>query len=616
MHKRAQYFVFLLIVLGVCGVSWGQKKATITAPADGAVDVLYAVLQWKPGSTTLLQTVYLGTSPELGPANMVASKVPTNKSFYMYATGVPGTTYYWRIDGTERDMVTVITGDVWSFTIQALTAYLPDPPDASNKAPLKLTLKWVPGQNAEKHHVYISDNKAAVVDGNAVADKGIVTEPNFAPAELLPATTYFWRVDEILVDDTIVPGLLWSFTTVLPIDDFESYTNEVGQRVFQAWVDGFGYTEPVPGNLGNGSGASVGHDIWTLGTPYTTIAETVIMHGGLQSMPMDYNNVDKPFYSEAERTWTTSQDWTLNGVDTLTLYVRGQARDFDIVRVATPPVIDGKPDEVWAQASAQQLRTSLQANAPSDLADASGQFRVLYDAENLYALVDINDEKLINDTAESWQDDSVELYIDGDNTKAPSPLSGHNRQYTLGWTTTDIQGTNTDITGIVFAQENTPTGWRIEVKMPWQTLRGAGAPVGKFIGIDCFYNDDDDGTDRDSQVAWHSTIADDWQTPRDWGTALVAVPQLSGAADGLYVALRDSSNHTAVVPYPSPDILRAEKWAEWNIPLKDFADAGVNLKAIQKMFIGVGDRANPKKGAFGSIYVDDIYLTRPAPAQP
>jgi hypothetical protein len=42
-------------------------------------------------------------------------------------------------------------------------------------------------------------------------------------------------------------------------------------------------------------------------------------------MPLDYNNVPAPHYSETERPYTLVQDWTINGVDTLVLYVRGKA---------------------------------------------------------------------------------------------------------------------------------------------------------------------------------------------------------------------------------------------------------------------------------------------------
>jgi hypothetical protein len=104
---------------------------------------------------------------------------------------------------------------------------------------------------------------------------------------------------------------------VITVDDFESYTDDVG-RIFQTWIDGFGYTEPAPGNPGNGSGATVGYTA----SPF---AEQTIVHGGTQSMPLDYNNVNPPWYSEAERTFATAQDWTADGVDTLVLYVQAKA---------------------------------------------------------------------------------------------------------------------------------------------------------------------------------------------------------------------------------------------------------------------------------------------------
>jgi hypothetical protein len=609
MRRRVGYVIFVAILLGACGVSWGQKKASLLMPADGATDVVFAVLQWKAGTDAVFHAVYLGTSRELGAANIIAPKLSIGMTYLVPPVPlVPGTTYYWRVDETQKDGKTIITGDVWTFTIQATTAYFPSPTDGSNAVPVKPGLTWLPGLGTTTHHVFLSDNKAAVVDATAEADKGVVTDPNYTPSELLGATTYFWRVDETTLDGTVVPGPIWSFTTMLPVDDFESYTDEVTGRIFQTWIDGWGYTEPAPGNPGNGTGATVGYT----DAPF---AEQKTVHTGLQSMPMDYNNINSPFYSEAERTWDSSQDWTANGVDTLTLYVQGQARDFDIPRTATAPVIDGKVDDVWAAVKPLPISNPIVPTVSSP-ADASGQFRVLYDADNLYALVDINDDKLYNDSSSAYLDDSVELYVDGLNTKGPSPLSGFARQYTFGWTATDIQGTNTDTTGVGFAQMNVPGGWRIEIKLPWQAVVGGPAPIGKLIGIDSFYNDDDDGGDtREAQISWHSMSSNDWQIPSDWGTALVTPPQTtSGGADALYVALRDSSNHTAVVPYPSPDVLKSNTWVEWKIPLKAFSDAGVNLAAVRKMFIGVGDRAKPVKGGAGSLYIDDIYLTKPAPA--
>jgi formylglycine-generating enzyme required for sulfatase activity len=105
------------------------------------------------------------------------------------------------------------------------------------------------------------------------------------------------------------------------IDDFEVYTNDSPNRLWETWIDGIGY----PGQAGNGSGAIVGHDIWGRGTPYTTIAETTIVHGGAQSMPLYYNNAKPPFYSRTERTFVTPCNWSGETAGMLSLWFYGRS---------------------------------------------------------------------------------------------------------------------------------------------------------------------------------------------------------------------------------------------------------------------------------------------------
>jgi hypothetical protein len=593
MGKRVAYLVFVAALLGVVSAAWGQKKASDPNPVDGAGDVGMPLFRWTAGSTAVFHDVYLGKTPELGREQLVAPRQVLPMLYYVPGLE-PGIQYYWRVDEIEKDGTTVITGDVWTFWTQALTAYNPDPADGAVNSSVAPVLKWWAGVGAAKHHVYFSDDRDAVSQAAAAADKGTQTleEKTFAPGALEPATAYYWRVDEVLGDGTVKTGPVWSFTTVVPVDDFESYTDDEGSRIYETWIDGWT----------NSTGSTVGY----VTAPF---AEQKIVYGGRQSMPMEYNNVAAPFYSEAERTFDTPQDWTADGADTLTVHIRGRTMDFEILSVSTPPVIDGKEDEIWKTASVQPIVTPIINTMPLS---SSSQFRVLYDMTNLYVLVDINDDKLRNDSPEAWYDDSVEFYVDGDNTKKGPGLEGNARQYTFGWTATDIQGTNTDVTGVEFAQVDTPTGWRLEIKLPWQSLLGAGAPVGKLIGIDCFYDDDDLNTGvQESQVAWHSKAEPDWETPASWGTALLAPPGVKPDADPIYVALQDSAKHVGVVTHPDAQLAKAQQWVEWKIPLNAFADAGVKLTAVQKIMIGVGDRATPAAGGTGVVFIDDIYLTKP-----
>ena len=77
----------------------------------------------------------------------------------------------------------------------------------------------------------------------------------------------------------------------------------------------------------------------------------------------------------------------------------------------------------------------------------------------------------------------------------------------------------------------------------------------------------------------------------------------------LYVALQDAASNSAVVKHPDPGSSAIGTWTRWDIPLTDFV--GVNLQAIKKLSIGVGDRANTQAGGSGDLYIDDIGLHLP-----
>jgi hypothetical protein len=285
----------------------GLVKARQPNPANGALGVAMPLLQWTPGGTALFHNVYVGTSPDLTEADLKSAHSPM-AMYYHVAGFTAGATYYWRVDEIEKDMVTIHTGDVWSFTMQDVVAYHPGPADKANDASQSPTLTWMPGQGATKHQVFFGDNLDAVTQGAAGTDKGTLAlaETTFAPGALEALTTYYWRVDEILTSGTKT-GAVWSFTTSLSVDDFESYTDELGSAIFDTWIDG----------LTNGLSGSI------VGNATAPFAEQGIVHGGLQSMPLDFNNVNSPFFSEAEREFAPTMDWTAAGADTLVLFVRG-----------------------------------------------------------------------------------------------------------------------------------------------------------------------------------------------------------------------------------------------------------------------------------------------------
>ena len=177
------------------------------------------------------------------------------------------------------------------------------------------SLSWVAGETAASHDVYLGKDRAAVAgaDRDAGEYQGNQAGTSFSVVGLveLGDGDYYWRIDEVETDETTIhKGSVWKFTApnYLIVEDFESYTDEEGNRVYETWIDGWT----------NNTGSVAGY----LQAPFV---EHAIVHGGSQSIPMTYDNTAQPYYSEIERTWTTAQDWTIHGVDTLSLHVHGQS---------------------------------------------------------------------------------------------------------------------------------------------------------------------------------------------------------------------------------------------------------------------------------------------------
>ena len=88
-------------------------------------------------------------------------------------------------------------------------------------------------------------------------------------------------------------------------------------------------------------------------------------------------------------------------------------------RTETAPEIDGLgTDAVWADATVHTLDEffELEGGDPNDGdEDMQVSWRALWDDTNLYVLVEVTDDEIINDDSCNWEDDSVEFYIDAQN---------------------------------------------------------------------------------------------------------------------------------------------------------------------------------------------------------
>ncbi|MDI6450486.1 carbohydrate binding domain-containing protein [Anaerobaca lacustris] len=458
----------------------------------------------------------------------------------------------------------------------------PQPADGAMDVDPETALSWRAGRDATAHDVYLGSD----AEGLSLVDA--IVGSSFAPDELTFGTTYYWRVDA--VSDEVWTGDVWSFSTqeYAMIDGFEAYTDDIdaGEAIFDTWIDGWV----------NNTGSTVGY----FDAPF---AERTIVHNGRQSMPLLYDNTSSPFYSEAERTFASPRNWTVNGADTLRLFVAGRAPAF--VEMA-----DG---------------TILMNAIGNDIWDNADQFRYVY--KNLSGNGSITARvDMLDVSPDMWVKGGVMIRQNADPgavnvfmamTGSGGGGSTFQQRMTAGGASVS-QHTYTD-------GPFTAPYW-VRVTREDNTLRGYTSPDGEnwtqrgdtialamtdpvLIGLALTSHNVNQATSAQfSNVAFTGNVTGAWQV------AEVSVAQPAGnTVAPLYVALEDATGKSAVVMHPDANIVGRSGWNEWQIPLSEFT--GVNLSRVDTMTIGVGSRTSPTAGGAGTIYVDDIAFGKPAMTQ-
>jgi hypothetical protein len=105
-----------------------------------------------------------------------------------------------------------------------------------------------------------------------------------------------------------------------------------------------------------------------------------------------------------------------------------------------------------------------------------------------------------------------------------------------------------------------------------------------------------------SNVSTTGTVTGSWQA-----VAIGMAMPTNGAAP-LYLTVTDKAGKSKTVVNPNPSASATAAWTQWRIPLSDLT--GVSLTTVQKITLGVGDKASPKAGAAGMLYFDDVGFGR------
>ena len=192
------------------------------------------------------------------------------------------------------------------------------------------------------------------------------------------------------------------------------------------------------------------------------------------------------------------------------------------------PEIDAVLDEAYADAQVAGISRRANGQDPDDENDLSGAAHVMWDAERLYVFFDVTDEALFNDSGSAWQDDTPEIYVDGQNDKtvrgdAETGYDDNDMQLEVGYNTAAPSGVG-PVADVVMATaaKDDETGYYVEVSVPWANI-GLEPAVGHVIGFELMINDDDEGGDvRQTKLAWFASAIDEaYRDPSVFGNAIL-----------------------------------------------------------------------------------------------
>jgi len=485
----------------------------------------------------------------------------------------------------------------------------PDPADGAILLDTWASITWTTGVNAASHDVYFSDNLADVEAratnaflGNLPATNFVVGFPGFPfPDGLVPGTTYYWRIDEIEANGTTkYKGSIWSFTippktgyNPEPADGADSIDPNVSLK----WEPGFG---------------AVLHHIY-FGDKFADVNNGT---GNTYKGPIGF-----PKYTPGTLGLEKAYYWRVDEFDILATH-KGDVWGFTTpgavgspkpshgaVGVKHTPILKWSPGD---NAVSHQVYFGTDKDAVRNANTGSPEYK---GSRNLGS-ESYDPGKLQWDTTYYWRVDGV------NNANPNSPWIG------LVWSFTtadflvvdDFEDYDMGSNEIWWSWKD-GLGYAAHGNEPAYPGNGTGAAVGdESTASYCEETIVHGGSQSmplsyDNSVLKYSEAQKTLTYPRDWTENGVKTLTIwfrgdpANAAETLYVAL----NGTAVVSYDNPKAAQINKWTQWDIDLKVFADQGVNLANVNTIALGLGNKKNPVVGGSGTMYFDDIGLYPPAP---
>ncbi len=248
------------------------------------------------------------------------------------------------------------------------------------------------------------------------------------------------------------------------------------------------------------------------------------------------------------------------------------------------PVIDGNLDSIWNKA--EEISLGLFSGAWKY---ATGKTKVLWDDSNLYVLTQVSDTLLNKDSADAWQQDSVEVFVDENNGKTLS-YEDDDGQYRVNYDNETSFNPSRMSAGFESATKVMGTNYIVEMKIPFKSI----TPQNNVkIGFDAQVNDADSSKSRVGYATWNDTTGVGYQDTSVYGEVTLT-GKGSGTDNG--TGNNNTNNNTnntstnnssstadkSVISVSVPVIVNTDGSATANVTEKVVEDILKNIETVRK----------------------------------
>ena len=248
------------------------------------------------------------------------------------------------------------------------------------------------------------------------------------------------------------------------------------------------------------------------------------------------------------------------------------------------PVIDGNVDSIWNKA--EEISLSKFSGAWNY---ATGKTKVLWDDSNLYVLMQVSDTVLNKDSADAWQQDSVEVFVDENNGKTVS-YENDDGQYRVNYDNETSFNPSRMSAGFESVTKVMGTNYIVEMKIPFKSI----TPQNNVkIGFDAQVNDADSSKSRVGYATWNDTTGVGYQDTSVYGEVTLT-GKGSGTDNG--TGNNNTNNNTnntstnnssstadkSVISVSVPVIVNTDGSATANVTEKVVEDILKNIETVRK----------------------------------